>query len=105
MSPRPLIHDAEHWRKRAEEARTLADRMTDLESRRVCLRLPNHTRSWRLARKSEIKTNGSRELMKGLSHRSALWRASPIRWVCQPSSHRVREGWKEKRSSPDAKQV
>jgi hypothetical protein len=39
MSPRPLIHDAEHWRKRAEESRTLADRMTDLESRRVMLEI------------------------------------------------------------------
>ena len=39
MSPRPLVHDAEHWRKRAEEARTLADRLTDLESRRVMLEI------------------------------------------------------------------
>jgi lipopolysaccharide biosynthesis regulator YciM len=39
MSPRPLIHDAEHWRKRAEEARRLAERMMDLESRRVMLEI------------------------------------------------------------------
>ena len=39
MSSRPLIHDAKHWRKRAEEARTLADRMMDLESRRVMLEI------------------------------------------------------------------
>ena len=35
MSRRPLIDDPEHWRKRAEQARTSADRMSDLESRRV----------------------------------------------------------------------
>jgi hypothetical protein len=39
MSPRPLIHDAGHWRKRAEKARILAGRMTDLESRRVMLEI------------------------------------------------------------------
>ena len=39
MSRRPLIHDAEHWRKRAEEARRLAERMMDLESRRVMLEI------------------------------------------------------------------
>ena len=39
MSPGPLIHDAEHWRKRAEEARRLAERMMDLESRRVMLEI------------------------------------------------------------------
>ena len=39
MSPRPLIHDAEHWRKRAEESRALAGRMTDQKSRRVMLEI------------------------------------------------------------------
>jgi hypothetical protein len=39
MSPRPPIHDAEYWRKRAKDARTLADRMTDVESRRVMLEI------------------------------------------------------------------
>ena len=39
MSPRPLIHDAEHWRKRAEESRALSGRMTDQVSRRVMLEI------------------------------------------------------------------
>jgi len=36
---RPLKDDAEHWRKRAKEARALAERMTDLESRRMILEI------------------------------------------------------------------
>lgn len=34
-----LLDDAEHWRSRAEEARTMADRMKDLEVRRTMLEI------------------------------------------------------------------
>ena len=59
MSTRPLIHDAEHWRKRAEEARTLADRMTDLESRRVMLEIAKSYDE--LAARAETKDKDKRQ--------------------------------------------
>jgi hypothetical protein len=34
-----FINDAEHWRKRAEEARTLADQMNDENSKQTMLRI------------------------------------------------------------------
>ena len=30
-----LIHDAKHWRNRAEEARTVSEQMTDVETQRM----------------------------------------------------------------------
>ena len=59
MSPRPLIHDANHWRKRAEEARTLADRMTDLESRRVMFEIAKSYDE--LAARAEIRNKDERQ--------------------------------------------
>jgi hypothetical protein len=34
-----FINDPDHWRKRAEEARTLADQMNDGQSRQMMLRI------------------------------------------------------------------
>jgi hypothetical protein len=34
-----FINDAEHWRERAEEARTLADQMNDENSKQTMLRI------------------------------------------------------------------
>jgi len=36
-APRALLNDAEHWRDRAEEARGLAQQITDSEARRMML--------------------------------------------------------------------
>ena len=59
MSPRPLIHDAEHWRKRAEESRALAGRMMDLESRRVMLEIAKSYDE--LAARAETKDKDKRQ--------------------------------------------
>ena len=59
MSPRPLIHDAEHWRKRAEESRALASRMTDQESRRVMLEIAKSYDE--LAARAETKDKDKRQ--------------------------------------------
>ena len=37
--PLSLLDDPEHWRGRAEEARTLADQLSDTESKRTILRI------------------------------------------------------------------
>ena len=37
--PPPFINDPEHWRKRAEEARTLAEQMQDPQSKQAMLRI------------------------------------------------------------------
>jgi hypothetical protein len=34
-----LLDDPEHWRSRAEEARNIAEQLSDLESRRTMLRI------------------------------------------------------------------
>lgn len=36
-TPERILNDAEHWRKRAEEAATIADGIQDAESRRRLL--------------------------------------------------------------------
>ena len=36
---RALINDPTHWRSRAEEARAIAEEMTDLEARAAMLRI------------------------------------------------------------------
>jgi len=39
--PESILDDPEHWRERAEEARTLADQLSDPESKRTMLRIAN----------------------------------------------------------------
>ena len=41
MSSRKSVWDPEHWRFRAEEARTVADQMTHEESRTIMRRIAN----------------------------------------------------------------
>jgi hypothetical protein len=36
---RALLNDPDHWRARAEEARTIAEEMTDIEARAAMLRI------------------------------------------------------------------
>ena len=49
-----FINEPEHWRKRAEEARTLADQMNDPQSRQAMLRIA--TDYDHLARRAEART-------------------------------------------------
>jgi hypothetical protein len=37
--PETLLDDPEHWRGRAEEARSIAEQLTDPESKRTMLRI------------------------------------------------------------------
>ena len=37
--PQSVINDPEHWRSRAEEARTIAEQMNDLPSKEAMLRI------------------------------------------------------------------
>ena len=37
--PVSVLEDPEHWHRRAEEARTLADQLSDTESKRTMLRI------------------------------------------------------------------
>jgi ribosomal protein S17E len=37
--PFPLLDDPEHWRNRAEEARSVAEQLSDPESKRTMLRI------------------------------------------------------------------
>jgi hypothetical protein len=41
MSSRKFVWDPEHWRFRAEEARTVADQMTHEEARTIMRRIAN----------------------------------------------------------------
>jgi hypothetical protein len=39
MADRSFLNDPEHWRDRAEEARTRADQLDDVQSRSAMLRI------------------------------------------------------------------
>ena len=41
MPSRKIVWDAEHWRLRAEEARTVGDQMTHEEARTIMRRIAN----------------------------------------------------------------
>jgi hypothetical protein len=49
-----FINEPEHWRRRAEEARTLADQMSDPQSKQAMLRIA--TDYDRLATRAEART-------------------------------------------------
>ena len=49
--PAAFINNAEHWRKRAEEVRTLADDMKDEKSKEAMLKVANDYE--RLAKRAE----------------------------------------------------
>ena len=56
--PAEFINDPEHWRQRAEEMRTLADGMSDRESRERMLRIADDYE--KLAKRAEERLKGSR---------------------------------------------
>jgi hypothetical protein len=57
MPPSHFINEPEHWRKRAEEARTLADQMNDPQSKQAMLRIA--TDYDRLATRAAARTKPS----------------------------------------------
>jgi hypothetical protein len=50
--------DPAHWRKRAKEARTLADQMNDAQSKQTMMRIAEDYE--RLARRAEERERGER---------------------------------------------
>jgi len=53
-----FINDPEHWRKRAEEARTLANQMNDETSKQTMLKIAADYD--RLAERAEARAKGAR---------------------------------------------
>jgi hypothetical protein len=51
--PESILDDPERWRERAEEARTLADQLSDPESKRTILRIANDYE--RMAEHAEVR--------------------------------------------------
>ena len=54
--PTSFINDPEHWLQRAEEARTVADQMNDLQSKEAMLRIAEDYE--RLARRARERAKG-----------------------------------------------
>ena len=52
-----FINDPEHWRNRAEEARTLAEQMNDEMSKQTMLRIAADYE--RLAERAELRARGA----------------------------------------------
>jgi plasmid stability protein len=50
----PIYRDAQHWRSRAAEARAVADKIADPESKRLMLEIANDYE--KLAVRAEIRT-------------------------------------------------
>ena len=57
--PPPFINDPQHWRKRADEARALAEQMKDPQSKEAMLRIA--TDYERLAERAAGRAQGSRQ--------------------------------------------
>ena len=55
--PASFINDPAHWRQRAEEARTIAEQMSDLNSKDAMLRIAKDYE--RLAERAEQRGKGS----------------------------------------------
>jgi hypothetical protein len=58
--PTSFINDPEHWRNRAEEARTLADQMSDEASKQTMLRIAADYE--RLAERAALRAQGASPL-------------------------------------------
>jgi hypothetical protein len=55
--PASFINDPEHWRQRAEEARTIADQMNDPQSKEAMLKIAEDYE--RLGERAERRAKGS----------------------------------------------
>jgi len=55
--PASFINDPEHWRHRADEARSIAEQMSDSPSKEAMLRIANDYE--RLAERAEQRAKGS----------------------------------------------
>jgi hypothetical protein len=56
--PASFINDPEHWRQRAEEARTVAEQMNEPQSKEAMLRIAKDYEH--LAERAEQRAKGSR---------------------------------------------